>query len=952
MSGGVIASERAIRASQEPYCDMVSVVFTFGPMRTVHRVKVPIECLNIEVAGREFAIPRLFPSKVLCEFGVSLPETDIPWVEGVKQFVKYLMPPHKNNKRVTTSPVVPLALVPAAILPLYFICKRMHMERLAGIICQEIEKLNCSQAVTVVQQIVKAGAEEISFLDILLDKLARELPNLRAQAFGGIEMASVILSVLQRASPSQDPISVVDWLYVVFPKFAETGAFTDKIEAILKMLKCDNVNSAYIAWCYSNFLSSIPGVELFSRFAGDFVLQKLETTFVLSAETVIWLLRNISREKNQRVMMQVVCRWLRMNDKVGKKELFVHAMENNLLNFQALDGGDLCVLLPFAYEYNIDCFLDIQRELKLNMRKWRIAVTTKTKELYTLPWQELIQTFVLTADPKPQEKASNLVSEMRLNFRPLDSLFYHWIILHEDDLNVEILAKYLSLPTTELCHQKKQYRRIVTIDVLNRLGEPAAALKATAIKEFSSFVDFSVVLKDLLRKKDRVLNEKTIEYLHENCKARPSLMVQFVQLIARLPLAYEPDMAVDWILPVNELSVGTCLDILSRAANPSITVRDNVLAITRLVLGSLSNDDLDRAISLFSFKDMFAGFGAFVFVSDEDMVLYYGLKRDEIDFTQDCPDFIRFPHISLRALSIVTGDARLQKQFQFPIDEKSVLASMPTIENFPIKWWCRFDIPPRVGTNWNLASTPPRNAYIYVFAQQTREMDDCIASTLNFLGLPTSTQVTDTVFEFAWTYVTNYTKFRTGYDVYIFYMPSDVPFDVDFWTLVHGMATCGESIPLVVSATAALKMQQFYRSTWEQIVGKSTQLTGYDVVGEDRYMQWNEPSPSLLPRKQDLFKDILSPSGKDTFYGSIPFSGGVGNEWHSQMEWKNGRIFAGSISGTSLSVFNFEILTPPKMVDPLDIWIRSKHVALCLLSLMCESIAGAEPVLTNMDMAQ
>ena len=45
----MIASERAIRASQEPYCDMVSVVFTFGPMRTVHRVKVPIECLNYPV---------------------------------------------------------------------------------------------------------------------------------------------------------------------------------------------------------------------------------------------------------------------------------------------------------------------------------------------------------------------------------------------------------------------------------------------------------------------------------------------------------------------------------------------------------------------------------------------------------------------------------------------------------------------------------------------------------------------------------------------------------------------------------------------------------------------------------------------------------------------------------------------------------------------------------------
>lgn len=938
------ASNRAIQASQEPYCEIITIVFTFGPKRETHVVKIPIDCFNIEVDGPQFIIPKLFPSKIARILNVNLPDGDIPWIEGVKQFMKYLMPLHKNNKRVTTSPVIPLSLTPAVLLPLFLICKRMHMNRLAMAVAKEIEQLHCSQAVIVVQQIVKAGVPDVGFMELLLDKLANALPTIRAQTFGGIEMASVIVSLLHRAKPEKDPSPIVDWLHVVFPKFAEQMAFKDKIEEIFSLLKCDEPNTAFVAWCYSAFLESIPGVELFGKFISGFVLQKVEMTYVLPAPMVIWLLQNIDPEKNKRAMIQVVCRWLRTNHSEGKTELFAHAIENKLLNFELIDGSDLCVLLPFAYHYDIECFRQVVHEMKLNLRKWRVAVTSKSVELNSLPWRELVSAFVLTQEPKPAERMSNLVTEMRLNYKQIDSILYKWIISHREDVTLDVLGTYFSFPTTELSHQKRQHRRLILIDILNRLGEPASGLKELTLMEFSTFVDFSSVLTGLLRKKNVVLHEKTISYLHENCRDRPSLMIQFVELITRVP-----DLNVlDWLLPVNELNVITCLEILSRTPDPPIAVRDNILAITRLVLSSLRKCDLDRVIGLFSVEDIFGSFGRqFVFVNDEDLPLYFALKRNEIDVSSGCPEFLRFPHVSLRALSRVTDDPRLKKPFQFEVEEQSILADIPTMSDLPLKWWCRCDIPPRPGTYPNLAAAPPSKAYVYIFAEQTREMDEQVSSMLRFLGLPTMVNITEKVSEFAWTYVTQYTKFRTGYDVYILYMPSGVAYDVDFWTLLDGIMAAGPGIPLVVSATAALKMQQFYRSTWETIVGKQTQLMCYDVSEDDRHMRWNEPSPTLLPRKQDLMKGTLSLSGKDTFYGSIPFSGGAGQDWTSVMEWNNGRVFAGSISGTSTSVFNFELITPHELVDPLDIWIRSKQVALCLLSLMCESIAGVAPVFVN-----
>ena len=184
MSDGVIASEESINASKEPFCEMIVVLFVYGPSRQTYEVKVPMSCLNLEIGPADSHIPRMFPSRNPYTILVQLPDSDIPWVEGIKQFGKYLLPPHKNNKRVTNSPVVPCFLSTNVLVSLYIICRRMHMERLAKEVCNEIEQLPCSQSVAVIQQIVKSGCEGLYFIETLLDKVTSALPTLPAQTFG------------------------------------------------------------------------------------------------------------------------------------------------------------------------------------------------------------------------------------------------------------------------------------------------------------------------------------------------------------------------------------------------------------------------------------------------------------------------------------------------------------------------------------------------------------------------------------------------------------------------------------------------------------------------------------------------------------------------------------------------------------------------------------------------
>jgi hypothetical protein len=422
---------------------------------------------------------------------------------------------------------------------------------------------------------------------------------------------------------------------------------------------------------------------------------------------------HIDIEKNKKKVLELICGWIQANEGDDRMRLFAYAICRQLFDFQLLSGAELEILLPLAHEFeDPSVFTAIATELKSSIAKWRNAIESKAPlGLYSLSWERMLIAYHLQKEPRPSAQTSTIMNEMRMAASRMDSRFYHWIMNNRQSVTFDMIVQYLNLPSTEPSHAKNQYRRLVVIDILNAFQDQQKVrpTKVRVIKEFEAKADFGDLYAALLNKPHVQIHLKTLEQLKRHCST-PSLMAQYVKLLQK---SVPPANAIHLILPVNELSVETCLEIAAEVSDCPIATLDSIAAIARLVLGTFSPQMLILTAGIIPFNCIFNGTLPMI-LCEEDTALFYFFANWRIDF-----DFhrIEWPHISLRAATQIWPDFFNQNfsiDFQFPLRPESILASLDTRGlSLPFEAWIdRPEVPPRRGTFTNLASIRPRHAIV------------------------------------------------------------------------------------------------------------------------------------------------------------------------------------------------------------------------------------------------
>jgi hypothetical protein len=920
----------------EPYCRFVTLEFTYGDLSRSLSIDIPFNCFNAEVSSPGYRLPLVFPDvEEKPVYRINLPKARIQWVEGIRQFAKYLNPPHKNNKRVTNSPIIPAVLTSQNCLPLYLIAKRCHFARLAGIIEGRICAITqITHALDVVQASAVVGRDDFPFLRHLLQLLARSLSTIPMNAFRGIEMSKAIVQVLRQAKPKIAPPAVVEWLYVIFGTFASTLQFEHEIEEVMKSMPIQTPRHAFIAWCFSAAGLNFPGKDVFSSFAKEFLLDRFELCYDLPSDAVMWLLDIVDKVKNEKRIPELICGWIDANEGNKREELFVYALSKEYFKFNELSGMQLGILLPLANALvKDDVFNAIVAELNSDIAKWRTAIECKgSPELHQLSWTRMLQAFDLRVFPRPQAAFPTLTNEMRLACRKLDSRFFHWLIANRDNLSLDMIVYYLNSPATNASHAKRPYRRVVIIDLLNQIvdGGHAHHVKVKVIHDFEATANFIDILRVLVNKAKLQIGERTLDYLKQHSNPI-SVMVQYVRLIQRcLP----PEAALQRMFPVNELSVATCLAIASAVREVPPHIVNDLSKVVRAVLGFQPLAIIKLATQVIPFHIMF-GSNFHIRLVDEDLAVYYffSSSMDPQDIS-----LVNWAHISLRAASML-WPGLLPSNFQFDLKADSILQELVVVpHSIAFDQWLEMRaIGPRPGTLTNLAYDRPRDVLVYVL--ETGDKDAGFIKTIfnwmmSYIGLATKAKIQ---------FVTPNTHFNTGRDVILLYIPPTAVHTQDYAMLLSEIIQNGPT-PLVMSARAALIISHDYPQLWVQlfIQGFCPQFLDNDEFIDE--VQWIEPSPTLLPHTKDLF--VWKPvDRRDLVLHSIGFRADGQYQWHSQMSWTTGRVIAATASRAPITFFNFDFLEcwGREFVDDNDRtenWIRFRQMALTILSLLCESMAS------------
>lgn len=448
----ICASDSTIAYSLEPYCEMIHINFVFGPKRNEYEIEVPINALNNEINRPGFKIiPYISTDQSISgiEMQVDLPQAQIPWADGIRQFEKYLKPPHKNNKRITNSPIIPVNLAPNYWLPLYFLTKRFDMNSFRN----KLMKINfttnyCIEILSQIYEMANCRYQFPEIENIVFKSLSSNLDSLPSQSFGGIEMAPAILKILE-ANPGNrsNPPSIVEWLYNVFSPFAESPkqnqlASGNIIRKIITYLNVNNPKLAFIYWCYCTYFDMADGETVFDQYVSVFELRdNYKLLFYIKFKDLLWFLNHANLEINKTQIMKLIIQWIKKfsteqffnrqyhDQRLSESRiLFNFSVQNHLLNANQLDGQELCTLLPFVYIFQNPNAELLERFIyKIKMDYYNSAVTSKNPSFSLLSWNVLKSTFSLIHNPIPNERRSNLVDRMRMSFKPIDSIFFHWI---------------------------------------------------------------------------------------------------------------------------------------------------------------------------------------------------------------------------------------------------------------------------------------------------------------------------------------------------------------------------------------------------------------------------------------------------------------------------------------------------------------------------------------------
>ncbi|KAH0792500.1 hypothetical protein GPJ56_003677 [Histomonas meleagridis] len=158
-------------------------------------------------------------------------------------------------------------------------------------------------------------------------------------------------------------------------------------------------------------------------------------------------------------------------------------------------------------------------------------------------------------------------------------------------------------------------------------------------------------------------------------------------------------------------------------------------------------------------------------------------------------------------------------------------------------------------------------------------------------------------------------------------------------------------IPLLMNVPVIHDIVTYYPHIWNNMFHNEPPKFEFFDDYLTNEIVWDLPSNSLLPNKCDLFVEKLSNHVDSTFH-SLPFSAQKDQNFRAKMAWQNGRIFAAALERVPVSVFNFDLNLNTMMgnseITKLDSFVKMRQVALCFLSLLCETEAARQPSITTL----
>ena len=385
--------------SQEVFFNKVRIKLNYSE-NFCETLILPINSYNKSVSQPKHGIPNLLFLMNECELEMNLPfAKGIPWKDAILRLNNYFIPKHKNNKRITNSPIIPITLTPSMCLPAYFIVRKLHFDGIAKEIEDGIRCLHANEGLIVLKQISLLKNRSVDFDEIesvLLSSISTD--EIKANLFDGIEMSHAVLTLLEKQDDAFNSEFVVNWLYKIFPSLSNNKKEFEKyIIQILKKLKIENSDSAFIYWCFSTYFKDIDlnGREKFKNYIFSFKIKKeyIGLFEFINIDDINWFIDNISLDLNEENIEKLILVCAKTHSFEEKNSFFENIFKNDIIFIKGCNGVLLNYLLPYAEKYdNKNILQDIFNELKVP-EKWKDAISINNKELIKLKWITLRNAF-------------------------------------------------------------------------------------------------------------------------------------------------------------------------------------------------------------------------------------------------------------------------------------------------------------------------------------------------------------------------------------------------------------------------------------------------------------------------------------------------------------------------------------------------------------------------------
>ena len=945
----IFTPQKTVEKSQEPFCEEVEIFFNQGDNE--YSALVPVESFNNEVDS-DYPGSKLFSyipydTEFFLGVYVKLPDTNIPWNEAIKLFEKYLRPNHKNNHRITNSPILPIVVTSNSWLPLLFLAKRFHFTQLA----KNLEKIRLSHtdSIAILSQLSQLNINLFNLHNIekrICRIISYSFDKIPQQAFQGLEMAPAIIKILQEANLNGDPPSIVNWLQSVFQKFVETRKFSQQMHAIIDQLNVQTAKTAFIIWCYSN--AAFPDIDadvFINDFKNELVIKDCYNMlyYNIPFHKIQWLLRTINQDMNQKEISDLMCQLLMHKSYIECIDIFNFSIQENIFNFKLINGRALCYMLPYAFIHpqEKDLIPMIIDEIKLspNLVKYDDAVETKNRNLSKLPWDVLLSAFNLKCHPRPNESDSNLNSKMNAHWKRLDSIYFHWISNNLYSADENIINSYLNFQTTKTSFIRSPHRVLLFLNFVYELGFKPIINNVQQMLNNTSF-DYSTAFDMLANKKNLSLSLHTLSFIRKQIKFSSFLMQKFCNLLAKF---YHNLLTPKLVSPINEYSVISCIKIYSHIQNDVLL--QEISPIVSFIFNTFSLSDIQNYISNIPIKSFFNN--DFLKMIDEDYLLFYFFKSIKLIHGMEIENTIGkyieniyWSDLSTRAISILLNkDIKFQFDLSYlqddPILEFKSIKSETICQEIYNKW--SEDRKHRFGTKY-LVCLPPETIGLYLIDFDNFNVDieefHSIFPYIDHSGIQVNL-------------VNNDTEFSPDDSPVILYKNPDSTVHTDISKFIKSLFNT-KDVPIIMNALMLHQILEDYSEEWKNFTTNSDNFEFQFHDNEFDSIIWEDPTPTLLPLKKDLIC-FSTPYNNDIYFKSIPFS--CSHNLRSYIRWQNQRIFGCSLNKIPISIFNFAI--GPNLIDISNDndsglseyyhTIIQKQTKSCLLSLICESISGMEP---------